>query len=195
MSEERDRVLGAGFLVGDGVRLEDKANLLGYLEDNRDEFDALRAEWKDGGWALTIDGKVHLARCIDVSANRIAFELDGRTVLAAVAPVPGGREVVIEGRVLRVQERDESGSGRRGRVADEAAGDVTPPMPSEVVRVLVAEGDRVRKGQGLLVVSAMKMEMTLRSPRDGVVTVFKTAVGAKVMPGENLVVVEGDAGT
>ena len=151
-------------------------------------------ETKDGGWAFTVDGREHMARCIDASAHRIALEMDGRTVLAAVTPVPGGREVVIEGRVLVVQERDESGSGRRGRVADEAAGDVTPPMPSEVVRVLVAEGDRVRKGQGLLVVSAMKMEMTLRSPRDGVVRALRTAVGAKVMPGENLVVVEGDAG-
>jgi biotin carboxyl carrier protein len=152
------------------------------------------AETKDGGWAFTVDGREHLARCIDVSAHRVALELDGKTVLAAVAPVPGGKEVVIEGRVLKVQERDESGCGRRGRVADEAAGDVTPPMPAEVVRILVAEGDRVRKGQGLLVVSAMKMEMTLRSPRDGVVAALRTAVGAKVMPGEHLVVVEGDGG-
>ena len=152
------------------------------------------AETKDGGWTFTIDGREHVARCIDVSSRRVALEFDGKTVLAAVVPVPGGREVVIEGRALRVQERDESGSGRRGRLADEAAGDVTPPMPSEVVRVLVAEGERVRKGQGLVVVSAMKMEMTLRSPRDGVVTALRTAVGAKVMPGENLVVVEGDGG-
>jgi hypothetical protein len=52
----QDIVLGAGFLIGDGVRLEDKANLLGYLEDNRDDFDALRAEWKGGGWTLNAFG-------------------------------------------------------------------------------------------------------------------------------------------
>jgi len=152
------------------------------------------AETKDGGWAFTIDGRGHRARCIDASAHRVAMELDGRNVLAAVAPVPGGREVVIEGRVLRVRERDEKEGGRRRRAADEATGDVTPPMPSEVVRILVAEGDRVRRGQGLLVVSAMKMEMTLRSPRDGVVAALRTSAGARVMPGENLVVVEADGG-
>jgi hypothetical protein len=45
-------VYGAGFLVGDGVRLEDKSNLLGYLEDNRADFDALRAAWTGDGWTL-----------------------------------------------------------------------------------------------------------------------------------------------
>jgi hypothetical protein len=49
-------VFGAGFLIGDGVRLEDKSNLLGYLEDNRTDFDALRAEWKGARWTLNAFG-------------------------------------------------------------------------------------------------------------------------------------------
>jgi biotin carboxyl carrier protein len=65
--------------------------------------------------------------------------------------------------------------------------EVTPPMPAAVVRVLVTPGDRVEKGQPLVVVSAMKMETTLVAPRDGVVLNVNAAEGDKVSPGQNLV--------
>ena len=54
-------------------------------------------------------------------------------------------------------------------------------------------GDRVRKGQGLVVVSAMKMEMTLSAPYAGTVTLVSTEAGAKVSPGEILVEIEPEA--
>jgi len=79
---------------------------------------------------------------------------------------------------------------RRGRRRGQGAGlakEVTPPMPAVVMALLVNEGDRVTKGQGLVVVSAMKMEMTLVAPFDGRVTALRASVGAKVNPGEILV--------
>ncbi|MBW2139305.1 MAG: DUF2118 domain-containing protein [Deltaproteobacteria bacterium] len=63
-------------------------------------------------------------------------------------------------------------------------------MPSVVVRVLVNEGDRVEKGQGLLVVTAMKMETTLKAPYAGIVKKINTQPEAKVMPGDILVEIE-----
>ena len=73
---------------------------------------------------------------------------------------------------------------------DQPPGDVTPPMPSVVVRILVEEGDRVKKGQGLVVVTAMKMETTLKAPYNGRVKAIKTTVDAKVAPGDILVEIE-----
>ena len=70
---------------------------------------------------------------------------------------------------------------------DETPGEVTPPMPAVVVRLLVQEGEAVVKGQGLVVVSAMKMETTLKAPVDGVVKKINTGLQAKVMPGDRLV--------
>jgi biotin carboxyl carrier protein len=60
-------------------------------------------------------------------------------------------------------------------------------MPATVVRILVQVGDEVDQGQALVVVSAMKMEATLSSPRKGVVRAIHTSVGATVRPGEVLV--------
>jgi biotin carboxyl carrier protein len=51
-------------------------------------------------------------------------------------------------------------------------------------------GDTVEKGQGLVVVAAMKMETTLTAPHAGEVTAVRVEVGANVRPGEILVDVE-----
>ena len=60
-------------------------------------------------------------------------------------------------------------------------------MPAVVVRILIQKGEQVEKGQGLVVVSAMKMETTLCAPFAGEVTAIHTSVGEKVAPGEILV--------
>jgi biotin carboxyl carrier protein len=66
-------------------------------------------------------------------------------------------------------------------------------MPSVVVRILVAEGDQVEKGQGVVVVMAMKMETTLRAPFSGKMLKINVSVGDKVMPGQILVDIEREA--
>jgi pyruvate carboxylase subunit B len=63
-------------------------------------------------------------------------------------------------------------------------------MPGRVVRVLVAVGDRVTAGQGVVVVEAMKMENDLRTPTDGVVKEILVVPGAAVDSGAVLIVVD-----
>jgi biotin carboxyl carrier protein len=63
-------------------------------------------------------------------------------------------------------------------------------MPGRVVKVLVAPGDQVEAGQGLVVVEAMKMENELRSPRRGRVSLVSVVEGALVEAHSVLVVVE-----
>jgi biotin carboxyl carrier protein len=59
-----------------------------------------------------------------------------------------------------------------------------------VLRVLVALGDRVEKGQTLLVVEAMKMQIELAAPHAGIVLSIAVAPGDKVLPGVPLVKVD-----
>jgi len=64
---------------------------------------------------------------------------------------------------------------------------VRAPMPGLVVRVEVADGQRVDAGAGLVVVEAMKMENELRAPRAGMVQTVHVAVGQAVEKGMPLV--------
>jgi biotin carboxyl carrier protein len=67
---------------------------------------------------------------------------------------------------------------------------VIAPMPGRIVKVLVKAGDRVARGQGLVVVEAMKMENELRAPREGTVAAVRVSEGMSVEASAVLVVVE-----
>ena len=67
---------------------------------------------------------------------------------------------------------------------------VTAPMPGKVVRVLVAKGQEVEAGAGLVVVEAMKMQNELKSPKSGTVAELRVEPGATVNAGEVLAVIE-----
>ena len=59
--------------------------------------------------------------------------------------------------------------------------------PATVVRIAVKPGDRVSQGDLLVALEAMKMELPIRAPRDGVVPAIHCAEGDLVQPGTPLV--------
>ncbi len=60
-------------------------------------------------------------------------------------------------------------------------------MPSTVRKVAVAPGTRVSKGDTLLVLEAMKMELPIRAAADGVVRAVHCREGELVQPGVTLI--------
>ncbi len=71
---------------------------------------------------------------------------------------------------------------------DSGEGAVVAQMPGTIVDIDVNVGDKVTKGQKLLVLEAMKMENEIVSPHDGTVSEIFVAVGALVNAGDVLVV-------
>jgi acetyl/propionyl-CoA carboxylase alpha subunit len=79
-------------------------------------------------------------------------------------------------------------SDRRAGRAEQSS--VLAPMPGTVIRVLVAEGDKVQPRQPLVVLEAMKMETPLSSPYEALVRAVHVEVGATVTTGTLLVELE-----
>ena len=73
---------------------------------------------------------------------------------------------------------------------DEGGGKIVAPMPGRVVSVAVAAGQQVARGEVLLVLEAMKVQMRLAAPRDGVVAAVNAVAGDLVDDGAELVVFE-----
>lgn len=69
------------------------------------------------------------------------------------------------------------------RGAEQVKGGYAAPMPSQVVRVLVQEGQAVKAGDGLVVISSMKMENTVEALEDGVVEAVYATEGSNVESG------------
>jgi len=68
-----------------------------------------------------------------------------------------------------------------------STGDVVAPMPGTVLKLKVALGDAVKKGQVLLILEAMKMENEIVSPADGKVAILNVEAGKSVTAGEVMV--------
>lgn len=97
--------------------------------------------------------------------------------------------VFVDGGVYRIEaERPARSSGSSSQTVDDAA--LASPMPATVSAVKIAVGDRVTKGDVLVTLEAMKMELPIRAPRDGVVRGIACAPGELVQPGVPLVLLE-----
>ena len=133
----------------------------------------------DGGFRLDLpEGTVH-ARMRDG-----AVSVDG--VWRRVTVVRDGAElaVILDGRNFALIEADPLAPPQREVAGGER---VASPVPGRVARVAVQPGDRVEKGAVLVVVEAMKMELTLRAPRAGTVAALSCAVDEMVEEGVELV--------
>jgi 3-methylcrotonyl-CoA carboxylase alpha subunit len=105
----------------------------------------------------------------------------------AVAGPPDERWVAVDGEVAVIEIT--SGSGRRRRHS--AHGDaMVAPMPATVVAIAVEPGQSVTRGDTVILLEAMKMELPVRAPRDGVVRAVLCASGELVQPGVPLVELE-----
>jgi acetyl-CoA/propionyl-CoA carboxylase biotin carboxyl carrier protein len=113
--------------------------------------------------------------------RRLLVEVDGRRVevtLPEALAVFGGPSLP-QPPPRRRQERTGTGSGAAGTT-------VTSPMQAKVVKVVVANGQHVMRGETVIDVEAMKMEQSLNAPSDGWVQGLAVKVGDEVMRGEVL---------
>jgi 3-methylcrotonyl-CoA carboxylase alpha subunit len=92
--------------------------------------------------------------------------------------------VFLDGETYAIARRDPFALRKRG---EEAEGGVVASMPGTIVAVLVQEGQAVTRGQRLVVLEAMKMEIALAAPADGIVESLLCKQGDMVEEGAPLV--------
>ena len=132
----------------------------------------------------------------------VHFKVDGavRRVMVEEPRWTSPFQVYVDGRSFTVQlevpKRAREGveaptvTGRPApQKATFIAGAVTAPMPGRITSIKVREGDRVKEGDVLLILEAMKMENEIASPRSGVVREVMVKEGASVNRGDPLVVI------
>jgi 3-methylcrotonyl-CoA carboxylase alpha subunit len=133
----------------------------------------------------------------EVSAQRdqdghLVLEMSGLRRRAQI--VQRGSELVIlsQGRQHRLLLDDPA---QRAGAQDAVSGTLAAPMPGKIIQVLVAEGDKVSKGQALVVLEAMKMEHTITAPVAGTIATLHYAPGDQVTDGAELLVLDPEDAT
>lgn len=112
---------------------------------------------------------------------RVTADDDGSPATSVYVAGPAGRRWAFwNGRVYR--EETFAPPARAASARGGAAQPVTAPMPATVLKVLVAPGQAVHKGDTLVIVEAMKMELPLRASADAVVAAIRCREGELVQP-------------
>lgn len=124
-------------------------------------------EWRQGLAALEIDG---IARRYDISAEDDLIEIASGAGIWRV----------------RRSKRFPETEGARSRESANA------PMPGQVLKILVTEGQHVKTGEPLVILEAMKMEQVIRASTPGVVSAVVVKCGDVVSPGDLLIHIEAD---
>jgi len=171
----------------DGWRLNAEASRLFVLRDGEEEFTVTLYRRQNGWLAELVGVRLELDGALKTSGE-LAATVAGRRVNARGAGRTEELTLLFAGR----RHRFGVGQRRLGRERDQnAAGRLTAPMPGRVLAVLVEPGARVRQGEPLLVLEAMKMEHTIAAPSDGVVREVHFRAGQQVEEGARLMSMEG----
>jgi biotin carboxyl carrier protein len=140
---------------------------------------------------VAIDGAEYEVDWKRIREGVVSLLLDGRSHTVQVARTDDGLTVDVDGQhfVLGMGSRDDDSAVAAG-VGGGGGGIIKAPMPGNVVKVMVAEGDEVTVGTSIIVVEAMKMENEVRSGVDGTVKKVNVAAGDSVGTSEVMVEIE-----
>lgn len=114
-------------------------------------------------------------------------EHEGREETVYVAGPPDDRWVFWNGRVFHGDFRDADRSPRAAHVRAGSKHSLSAPMPATVLKVHVRAGDAVKKGDTVVLLEAMKMELPIRAPGDAVVAAVHCREGELVQADAALV--------
>jgi len=131
---------------------------------NGKDYEAQVAEQDNGVLAVTLNGSTYAVE-VPALAHHAAKPVVHAAAPAAAAPAAASKPAA----------------------APAAAGSVTAPLPGTIKQVLISDGQKVKKGDTIITMEAMKMENAITAEADGTVLKVRTSVGASVNQGDVLV--------
>jgi 3-methylcrotonyl-CoA carboxylase alpha subunit len=172
----------------DGWRLNGVATREFVLREAGEEI-TVRLHHAPEGWTAVLPEGSLTVRGELSEAGVLTAEIAGRRIEARTALAGGELTLLFGGRRRRFGVEDRREAMRRQAERD---GGLTAPMPGKVLAVFVEAGARVRQGEALLVLEAMKMEHTVIAPAAGLVQEIFFRGGDQVQEGARLVSLEID---
>ena len=126
--------------------------------------------------------------CVPLSANSFSLILNGRTYYLTIKPQLDGYEVTVNHDIHFVQVKNKlelllNKFGMQSEVSTNA-GEIHAQIPGLVSRIFVNLGDKVKTGEKLCILEAMKMENEITTPKNGIITFIHIDSGASVEKGD-----------
>ena len=165
---------GSPWALADGWRLRGRAPRRLRLQAGAGVLEA-SARGHGGDWTIAVDGSEHAVAGAHRIDDRLELRLDGHARQLStffdgdLLELHDGQHRLPLRRLPVERGQDQGPGGGDGRVL--------APMPGRVVLVKVQAGQAVAAGAELLVLEAMKMELAVRAPCEGLVSELRVAAG------------------
>jgi len=124
-----------------------------------------------------------------LSPDEILLNIDGKIYDIIINSSSLYYSVCVNGKFFKI-ERKSALRILEGKVEKPKKQDIRTSMPGRVVKVFVEEGSKVKEGQPILVLEAMKMQNEIKSPQSGIVIKINPKSGDSVETGSLLFSVE-----
>jgi len=148
----------------------------GHLQERRQyksgarTYDAEITHVGEAAYAITVSEGGHSSTFNRVTGEfkqgQLRATLDAQKVKAIVVETAGGHVQVLHGGLQHLLAPI---AQTTAAIKAQALGSLLSPMPAEIVKVLVKDGDSVKQGQLVMLLEAMKMLTEVRAPREGTV--------------------------
>ena len=154
---------------------------------DEDGVRVVKIEQDGDRYRVTVDGRAYAVEAQRPQHGVIVLNMNGRRTRAWVAHDGLQRHVALSAARAYVLQRPDPRTKQRRRAPGAADGGLEAAMPGQVLDVLVHVGDTVERGQTLLLLEAMKMELRMVAPFAGQVRAVRCAAGQVVERGQLLV--------
>ena len=143
--------------------------------------------------ALTLNGDEFITDIVKLNADNYHVIHNNRSYPVEVVSFDASEKtatIKVKGNVYNLTAKDQFDALLEqlgmANLATNKISDIKAPMPGLVLKVLVSEGDEVKKGDNLFILEAMKMENIIKAPADAVVKTIKIQPTDKVEKGQLL---------
>jgi len=165
-----------------GWRLQGAAVTAGLWDDGVASRGVILA-WQPAGFRVTVGDGAPRHIAIGGKGEHLTLVEGDASEAFSLTPEVDGCTLHMGGESWRLHRRDPLAPAN-----EDAAGEswLSAPIPGRVVRLLVAVGDAVSRGQLLAVLEAMKTEIKMTAPRDGIIAHLGCSEGDSVEEGTEI---------
>ena len=173
MSPEYDvKIADRGYTVD--VRKLDEGGLL-VVKVGSQSFTLKPTLNDDGAWTVSDTAGDHSVRILKKAGSKVSVEVNGQAC---------------DIEWVRIRKQEEGSPKIASTSGPRVDGGVYPPMPGKISEVLVKPGDKVKSGQVVCILEAMKMFNELKSPSAGIVKEVNVKPGSSVATSTLLILIE-----
>jgi biotin carboxyl carrier protein len=150
---------------------------------------------KNNNLILRIDDKKHELKLINFKSNLLEFIFDNSFYeIRVLESTSTDLKILLNGNPLTLKKHSkmaeiiEKAAGRGG--GGSSLNSISSQIPGRVISISINKGDSVKKGDNIVVLESMKMQVAIKSPRDGIIKELKVKEGQSISRNDVVAVLE-----